>query len=300
MRRLLGWNYEGEQKAKERLRANDDITILSVAETKDVISDRLKALTSETWFDYRAIPDSNYESGWSTYKQMPIRTQLSNDCTNHGLNAAFQWWQSINAYYGFKEQECFLGHRTFAYAAYGAYSGEYGDGGRTISAMLNGAAAIGILPEDTDGVPAYSKSLINSWTKRYSSMSNAPYAQYLPISKQYKITVGEMDSSIAMHWDACRAGLTVCHGSYNLHTLGKDGWYYQKGYGGHCRASAGWGMEGNTYFIGMENSWGDGWGMLAYETLKTVVQSRFYDAFCIVDMEVREAKTINWDLVPGE
>jgi hypothetical protein len=181
--------------------------------------------------------------------------------------------------------------------------------------MLNGAAAIGILPEDTDGVPAYSKALINLWTKKYDRFnandhvphvpnvplgSLAPYAKWIPIAKQFKITVGEMDKSVNMHWEACHAGLAVCHGSYNVHSLGKDGWYYKNGNGGHCRASAGWGTENNADFIGMDNSWGDGWGMLSYGTLQTIVESRFYDAFCIIDMEVREAKTINWDLVPGE
>jgi hypothetical protein len=295
----LGWNFAREKQAKEVLRANVDVKILSVSETKDAIADRL-VLMKYFSFDPKSWVISNSMNGWSKYDKMPVRNQLSNDCTNHGFNSAVQWWQTIHAYLGLKEQECFLGHRPFAYGCYGAYSNEYGDVGRTISSMLNGAAAIGILPEDTDGAPDYSMSLIREWVKRYSSIESAPYGEFVKVANRYKITVGELDNTTQMHWDACFAGYTVCHGSYNLHQLQSNGWWKSQGLGGHCRASAGWGIEDGTEYIGMENSWNDGWGRLSKAELTKLVNARYYEAFAIIDMQPMEATKNNYDIIPGE
>jgi hypothetical protein len=199
---------------------------------------------------------------------------------------------------GFREQQCYIGHRVFAYGAYGAHSGEYGDDGRTISSMLRGLSELGVLPEKTENVPEYSQSLIKSWVKRYT-LSQPPYNEYLNAAKKYRVTVGELDNTVDMHWNACFAGLTVCHGSYNLHTL-KNGWYVSNGNGGHCRASAGWGTFNGVDYIGMVNSWGDGWGKISKSELTKLVNARYYEAFAIIDMQPMEAAKENYDMIPGQ
>ncbi|MDR1957850.1 MAG: hypothetical protein LBQ54_02200 [Planctomycetaceae bacterium] len=293
-----GWNHEIEPQSYERLCASEHAAVLSAEETRDIIADRIKAVSESFSFDRDVFAKTNYVNDAANYQLLPVRYQQCNDCTAHGVAAAVQGWQTINTYLGFKEQTAFLVHRPFCYSwAYGSLTKESGDVGRSISCMLLGVSEVGVLPEDQIEIGhEYSAKVVKAWCVKYRDMDSAPFARYIPLAKQYKVTVGNIGRDADLFVDACRAGLAVVYGAvYYPSRLNGNTWTASTG-GGHCQAAYGWKQDGT---IGIENSWNDGFGWATKDIVKRMTAGRYFDAFAIIDMEPRPASKPNWELIPG-
>jgi hypothetical protein len=176
-------------------------------------------------------------------------------------------------------------------------AGRPGTDGATMGSMLAMITQNGVLPTDTPGLPPY-KGTSNAWARNYGKQArNAPYSQFWPEARKYIVTAARLPKAPELFYLACKAGYSVAFGtSQRIAMAGTGDNRIWKASGGWMHAMAAYGYHEQLDAIGIDNSHNDGFAWASRDVLKAVVNTRYFDAFVILDITPRKADA-DWSTV---
>jgi len=166
--------------------------------------------------------------------------------------------------------------------------------------MMRFIAEYGILPYDTqpkiyaDGEVDWNKSAA-SWKKIFEKFGGE--------AEKFQIKVAKLPHNFDDVVACLKAGYSIPYGTNKKLVLDKKtGFYFLSGSTMHCMEWAGYGEDGRpqtadgSRFTYNKNSWLDGRGKQRLEDVKVQVNSNYFDAFVILDIERTRKSNPNFGL----
>lgn len=180
------------------------------------------------------------------------------------------------------------------YACYHALiAKDYSYGGCSISGMLTVLNKYGVLPYDVFGKELTDLQMVQlGWNKR--STFPAVFEKYSEqaVKFQVKITKPKTFRDLLI---CLAAGYSVEFGTNLRPVLGKDGYWTLSGSTNHAMnyAFIKNGRTGEEGYIGLTNSWNDGFGWLAVKLAERQWNGRF-DCFVVLDIQRTRKGKATW------
>ena len=207
-----------------------------------------------------------------------VNQNKTNGCVSYGVSAAIEDSFCL-AQQKRKEVEVFLSCAPWLYGGYhNMIKGRPGTGGCSMSGMMRFIAEYGILPYDTQP-KIYADGEVD-WNRNAASWKSI-FARFGEVAEQYQIKVAKLPRNYDDIVACLKAGYTVPYGTDKKSALGADGWYRLSGSTAHCMCFSGYG-DGFTF---NKNSWRDGRGKQQLTDVRKQVDSRYFDAFVVLDVE---------------
>ena len=151
-------------------------------------------------------------------------------------------------------------------------------------------AEYGVLPYDTQP-KIYADGEVD-WNHNAASWRRVR-EQFGGMAEQFQIKVAKLPRNYDDIIACLKAGYSVPYGTDKRLQLGKDGWYRLAGKPTmHCMEWSGFGGD----FTYNKNSWRDGRGKQRLEDVKVQVNSRYFDAFVVLDIERTRKGKRDWGL----
>ena len=287
---LAGWDNENEEQDYKALR-------------------NYQAYCGEQFLvEWADVRDQIYEEA-KLHKEWKIEHPLcdytvaqtkTNGCVSYGVSAGIEDSLCL-ATQKRKEVEVFRACAPWLYGGYhNIIRGRPGSGGCSMSGMMRFIAEYGILPYDTqpkiyaDGEVDWNKSAA-SWKKIFEKFGGE--------AEKFQIKVAKLPHNFDDVVACLKAGYSIPYGTNKKLVLDKKtGFYFLSGSTMHCMEWAGYGEDGRpqtadgSRFTYNKNSWLDGRGKQRLEDVKVQVNSNYFDAFVILDIERTRKSNPNFGL----
>jgi hypothetical protein len=277
---LTGWDFEREEA-----------DLRALADYQEYCGEQFLL----QWSDVREkiYEEAKLRKEWSIIHPLcdyTVAQTKTNGCVSYGVSAAVEDALCL-AQQKRKEIEVFRCCAPWLYGGYhNVINGRPGTGGCSMAGMMRFIAEYGILPYDTqpkifaDGEVDWNRNA-RSWKQVFENWGSE--------AEKFQIKVAKLPRNFNDIVACLQAGYTIPYGTNKKLVLDKKtGWYRLSGSTMHCMSWSGYG-EGFTY---NKNSWLDGRGKQRLEDVKAQVNSNYFDAFVILDIERTRKSKPNFGL----
>lgn len=237
------------------------------------------------------ITKLNFQDGNSSVEKLKYFLQIGSCCCAHGVGRSIADRQQAMTYKG-KEIKGFDVYIPWLYSQYHLrIVGKPSSGGCSVSGMMDLINRFGILPDDLHDLPSY-KEAITTWNSN-RTVGNAAFEKYKNVAEKFQVITARLGRNEDDIIACCKAGYSIAFGTSIRCSL-QNGYWSTSGTWMHAMSMAN--SKGDDIYL--TNSHGEGKpGLVTKDTLKKLINGRYFDAFVILDIE-RERKTDpNWSLL---